>query len=131
MMPRLIKTEKANYETREWDGVNRSNMYAIGDIVLVLPDVASEQLGTTGKLVVTDDSKEKMTFAAETGIVVDIGGTAFTRSRDGNQWQGLKPTIGSRIYFDRFAGSTQRGDDGQMYRFMSDHCIAGVQIHKE
>lgn len=132
MMPKLVATSKASYTAREWNGENESGVYALDDAVLVLPDEASKKVGKLGLIDAPDDLVERHSYAAETGIVVDIGPGAFVWAKDRSKpFEGKRPALGQRVYFERYAGQETMGADGRSYRLMDDKCIRGAEIIKE
>jgi chaperonin GroES len=129
MQPRLIKTQHAEYRPGVYAGKNESGWTPIGDKVLVLTDQPAEQ--TTGGVWITEDTKDRMSMAAETGIVVALGHSAFLWNADRSRpLTGPRPGPGDFVYIERYAGQVIMGNDGQIYRLMSDACIAAIN-HKD
>ena len=128
MKSRLTKTEQAIYDKAEWDGVNASGAKPLGDLVLILPDTASEKIGAMGILVQTDDRRESMSLASESGVIIAVGDGAFMWSRDRMKpFTGIKPKPGDRVFYRRYAGQIMIGDDGKSYRYMSDNEIGMIE----
>lgn len=119
---KLVMTALGEYAPAEWKGENTSGISPIGDRVLVLPDGPAEKL-----LALPEETKERMAMAAETGVIVAIGDSAWAWNADRTRpFSGAKPVPGQRVWFERYAGSMQHGKDGSLYRLMSDNCIGAV-----
>ena len=117
-------TTGAEFVPAEYTGMNESGFDPIGDKVLVLPDSASDI--TSGGVNLPDDMVERHTLAAETGVLISIGGGAFLWHSDGSKWSGYKPKAGDRIYMERYAGQVLFGRDGKHYRLMNSTCIGAI-----
>lgn len=128
MQPRLLKSSQQHeFVPAEYHGANESGYDPIGDNVLVAPDKAAEQTG--GGIHLTAETVEKMSMAAETGVIVGLGTEAFRWIADrSREWQGAKPKVGDRVYVARYAGQLLLGEDHKLYRVMSDTCIAAVRL---
>jgi co-chaperonin GroES (HSP10) len=128
MQPKLIRTPQGHYVPVEWGGTNESCIEPFGERVLVLPDPFSPK-SAGGLLDFPEDLVERMSEAAETGILIAIGDAAWTRNADRTgTFVGKRPEIGQRIIFERYAGSYQFGADGKRYRIMDDRCVGGVIV---
>lgn len=127
MQPRLIKTQHAEYKPGVYSGKNESGWRPIGDKVLVLTDQMVDK--TSGGIFISEELRDRMSMAAETGIVVDLGDGAFEWNADrARPFSGQKPKPGDFVYVERYAGQVIMGNDGQTYRMMSDACIAGLKL---
>ena len=125
----LSKTRIGQYVESAWDGENRSVHEPIGDSVLVLPDKAATK--TAGGIELPDSMRETHSLAAESGVIVALGEGAWTWNRDRTRrFEGKKPVVGQRVSFERYAGTEIIGDDGEMYRSMSDGCIHTIRTGK-
>lgn len=125
MQPKLIMTPLGQYAPAKWEGANGSGIKPIGDRVLVLPDGAAEK--TAGNVFITEDQQERMSMAAETGVLVDMGDEAFKWNSDRSRlFEGSKPEVGQRVYFERYAGAVHHGKDGRLYRLIDDKCVGGL-----
>jgi chaperonin GroES len=133
MQPKLIAarqharilTPLAEYEPAQWKGKNTSGIIPIGDRVLVLPDKAPEK--TAGGVLMTEQQQDRDGLAAETGILVAIGEAAWKWNSDRTRlFEGTKPEVGQRVWFERYAGSVQYGKDGTAYRIMDDKAVGAV-----
>lgn len=125
MQAKRISAANFEYVEAKWDGTNRSGFTPLADSVVVLCDVAPDT--TSGNLFITQDMQLKQQMMAETGVVVAIGEGAFLWLSDRTRpWEGLKPKVGDRVVFERYAGREQTGLDGQQYRLMSDRCITAL-----
>ena len=127
MQPKLLKVGDATFERAEYDGKNESRFMPIGDKVLVLPDSAAEV--TAGGIMMTAEQIHKNTRAAETGVIVAMGGGAFEWNSDRTRpWAGYKPKVGDRVYMQRYSGQVMMGWDERFYRAMTDVCIAAIEV---
>ena len=127
MKRRLLRTELSTYEEADWDGVNRSGWRPTSDLVLVLPDQASDKIGKLGLLVQPEDQRDRASLASESGVIIAIGDGAFVWNRDRTRaYEGAKPKPGDRVLYRRYAGQMMKGADGRSYRYMSDNEIGMV-----
>jgi chaperonin GroES len=131
MQPKLIdqsmvqKTDLYQYTPAQFAGANTSGANPIGDRVLVKPDRPAAKWG--GAVHVPDEVIERMAYAAETGVIVAMGEDAFRWNSDRTRpFEGEKPKVGQRVFFDRYAGGMVRGNDGERYRVMDDKCIGAL-----
>ena len=123
----VVLTPLAQYVPAEWSGKNESGIYPIGDRVLVLPDKAIEE--TSGGILMTDQKRDTDGMAAETGVLVALGEAAWKWNSDRTRpFDGTRPEVGARVWFERYAGSIQYGMDGRAYRLMDDKCIGAVAL---
>ena len=126
LKPKLIKTENAEFVAGIWNGKNGCGYEPLDDAVLILPDKAAEK--TTGGIIMTNTQQGNQSLASETGVVIAVGEGAFAWNQDRTRpWSGNRPKAGSRIVFERYAGRPVVGDDGEMYRLMTDSCIRGIR----
>lgn len=124
---RVLRTELAQYDTSEWDGINRSGITPISDKLLVRTDKASEKVGKQGVIYAPEKLTDSASMASETGIIIAMGDDAFMWNSDRSRpFSGHKPKVGDHIVFERYAGRQQRGFDGETYRLMSDTCVGAV-----
>lgn len=132
MKPALIKTELASYVPGEWDGQDNSELTPIGDLVVIIPDESAKMAGKKGLIHLPDDQVERQSFAAESGVILDMGPGAFRWNSDRTRpFEGRKPAIGDRVAFNRYSGSIRVSPDGQAYRLMPDSCITAIIGPKE
>lgn len=124
---RLIVTQFGQFNLAKWDGTNHSGLQPVSDRVLVMCDQAADM--TMGGVYIPDDSKEKMGYAATTGVLVACGPQAFAYdSRRLVYWEGDRPNPGDRVVFQKYSGIEYDGRDGLMYRLMEDRCIGAVEL---
>ena len=127
MEAKRIQAASFEYVEAVWDGENKSGFTPLADSIVVLCDVAPDK--TSGNLFITADVQLRQQMMAETGVVVAIGSGAFLWLSDRTRpWEGLRPEVGNRIVFERYAGREQTGLDGQQYRLMSDRCVAALMV---
>lgn len=128
MKSRLTKTERASYEPSPWAGANTSGAIPLNDMVIVLPDKATEFMGEKALIVKTQSAQSEQQLAAETGVLIAVGEGAFAWGHDRmREYVGVKPVPGARVFFRRYAGQLMVGADGVEYRYMSDKDIALVE----
>jgi co-chaperonin GroES (HSP10) len=95
------------------------------NLVVVLPK-APETAGRNAKIILTDETKERMQIAAQAARIVAMSPLAFNYDAwpDGAE----KPKVGDVIWFARYAGGEFIGIDGQPYRLLKDKdCSAVIQ----
>lgn len=123
---RILTTQFGQYAIAAWDGVNRSGMKALCDKVIVLCDDAVDV--TRGGVIIAEVSHEQQKLAATSGVLVSVGPQAF--AYDSNRlvhWEGERPKAGDRVFFTKYAGLEQMGQDGRLYRLMDDRSIGAVE----
>lgn len=128
MEPRLIKGLHAEYVPAQWSGHNSSGVRVVGKTVLVLMDECAET--TTGGVSLPPDTIERMSAAAESGVLVACADGAFLLNEDGTPWHGPKPAPGDRVYIEKYAGKQVKGRDGKTYRIM-DYGSIGATYEPE
>lgn len=129
MEAKVLKTGIGEYVGALWAGENKSGYAPLSNKVMVLVDVAMD--ATTGGVHIPQELIERQQMAAETGILAAIGPSAFLFRDDGSRWEEDKPTIGSRVWIERYAGQVIRGEDDNMYRLMDAKCIGAVKNERE
>jgi len=128
MEPRLIKGLQAEYIPAKWSGKNESGVRVVGKTVLVLMDECSPR--SSGGVELPPDIIERMTLAAESGVIVAMADGAFLLNEDMTPWSGAKPTPGDRAYIEKYAGKLVKGRDGLTYRLM-DYGSIGATYEPE
>ena len=128
MEPRLIKGIQAEYVPAQWSGTDTSGVRVVGKCVLVLVDECSPK--TTGGIDLPDDLIERMSMAAESGVLVAVSSGAFLLNEDLTPWIGDKPKPGDRVYIEKYAGKQVKGRDGKTYRIM-DYSSIGATYEAE
>ncbi len=132
MRPKILTTDVATYAIGEWSGKNTSGLDAFGDNILVLPDKASETMGTKGVIFAPQKTQDTMSLASESGVIVHAGEDAFRFSpKTGRPYAGRVPKVGDRVIFERYAGRARVGKDGNIYRLMTDSCVGGIETSGE
>ena len=124
MQPHLIKGIHADYIPAQWSRSDTSGIRVVGKTVLVLMDKCSPK--TTGGVDLPDDLIEKMSMAAESGVLVAVSPGAFLLNEDMTPWIGEKPKPGDRVYIEKYAGKLVKGRDGETYRIMDYSCIGAT-----
>lgn len=122
--PKPVSRLNAEYIPARWTGKDTSGIRCVGVYVLVLMDTVAEQ--TAGGAYLTLDHQERLQMAAESGILVAVGGSAFRLNDDGSEWSGVKPLPGDHIQVEQYAGKQVRGRDGQIYRLMTYGNVGAV-----
>lgn len=128
MEPRLIKGIHAEYVPAKWSGSDTSGVRVVGKTVLVLMDECSPK--TTGGIDLPEDLIERMSMAAESGVLVAAAAGAFLLNEDMTPWSGDKPKPGDRVYIEKYAGKLVKGRDGKTYRIM-DYASIGATYEPE
>ena len=98
---------------------NESGIKPVEFKVLIKPIEVEEK--TKGGIILPQQTKEREAYAQQEGLLVAVGAIAFTEP----DWL-EKPRPGDKVLFDKFAGGTVTGRDGQMYRLINDKEIAAV-----
>jgi co-chaperonin GroES (HSP10) len=133
MKERMIRKTSlgGQYVQSSYEGKNTSGIEPVGDSCLVLIDESVEK--TAGGITLPETMQERLKMAAETGVLVAVGGGAFVRSADrASAFAGRRPQPGDRVYFTRYAGIQVIGrDDQKEYRLMTDNCIGGIEPPEE
>jgi co-chaperonin GroES (HSP10) len=125
MTPKVIRTPNGEFLPADWTGKNESGIEPFGDRILILGDTFAPE--SSGGIKWPDDLIERMTEAAETGVLVAVGSEAWAWNSDRTRrFEGEKPEIGQRIIFERYAGQYHFGADGRRYRIMDDRCVGGL-----
>ena len=123
--PKLIKTPLGHFEVVQWNGINESGIVPFLDRVLIFPDQAAT--ASPGGIVLPEELHHRLTQAAETGVLIAMGDDAWLWNSDrSRRYEGAKPSIGTRVVFERYAGSFHEAPDGRWYRLMDDKCVAGI-----
>ena len=84
MQPHLIKGVHADYIPATWSGSDTSGVRVVGKTVLVLMDECAST--TSGGVALPQDLIEKMSMAAESGIIVACAPGAFLLNEDMTAW---------------------------------------------
>lgn len=126
MQPHLIKGIHADYIPASWSGKDTSGVRVVGKTVLVLMDACSPT--TKGGINLPEDLVEKMSMAAESGVLVACSPGAFLLNEDLTPWTGEKPAPGDRVYIEKYAGKQIKGRDGQTYRIMDYSSIGATYV---
>lgn len=128
MQPHLIKGIHAEYVPAQWSGKDTSGVRVVGKTVLVLMDECAP--ATSGGVALPEDLIEKMSMAAESGVLVACAAGAFLLNEDMTPWSGPKPQPGDRVYIEKYAGKQIKGRDGKTYRIM-DYGSIGATYEAE
>jgi len=102
---------------------NKSGWIPVGTKIIVKPDPIEEK--TKGGIIFVDETMTKERMMNAKGVIVDVGGTAYTEI--GANWTGIIPKPGDRVLFAVHAGSQIKGDDGEDYRIMHDEDVCCVE----
>lgn len=126
MQPKTFKTSLAEYIKAEWTGKNESGWNPLGDKVLIQPDKVAST--TKGGIALPDDIADRMTMAAEAGVIVAMGAGAFKWNSDRiTPFEGNKPKPGDRVSMNRYSGQLLMGHDGVSYRVMDSVELGAVE----
>lgn len=130
MQPKLFKTTLAEFVQAEYDGTNPSGWAPIGDKLIVKPDEVASK--TRGGVELPDDLRDRMTMAAEAGVVVAIGEGAFKYdSNNLTPYMGYRPQPGDRVAMGRYSGQMIMGHDNLRYRIMSSSEIGAIEAKED
>lgn len=99
--------------------LNTSGIIPTGYHVLVKPEEVEEK--TKSGIYLPDQHIDRRFQAQQRGVLVAVGGTAFTRS---DIWREGELSVGDNVYFDKFAGAEVKGADELKYRLLSDTDVA-------
>lgn len=112
------------YQKAAWNGINQSGWNPVGDRVIIKPDAAQSKVGGVE---IPEDVQERMSMAAEAGILVAVGEGAFIWNSDRvSPFAGRKPAPGDRVHIHRFSGQIVIGVDGFKYRIMDSQEVGAV-----
>ncbi len=78
-----------------------------------------------GNVHIPDEHVDRAQFAQQTGILVALAPLAFTYDK----WEGIedmKPKVGDKVLFAKFAGFEHKGKDGKKYRVVNDKDVSAV-----
>jgi co-chaperonin GroES (HSP10) len=124
---RKFRTLRGVYDVVPWDGKDTSGFMPFGDRVLVLPDQPAEK-STGGIIMGSEDEREKVALAAESGVIIAMGEDAFIwNSNRTRKLEGKRPEVGTRVFFKRYVGEMYPARDGRFYMILSDHSIGGME----
>lgn len=98
---------------------NESGIRPLEYKVLVKPLDVEEK--TKGGIYLPETTKDKEKFAKQEGILIAVGAIAFTDP----DWLDV-PKVGDKVLYDRYAGCTVEGKDGNDYRLIADKEIGAV-----
>ena len=101
--------------------MNKSGIEPVEYKVLVKPKAVEEK--TKGGIIPPDQTRDKEKFAKQEGVIVAYSPIAFT---DPN-WLRC-PKVGDTVLFDRYAGCTVTGRDGEEYRLINDKEIGAIIV---
>ena len=101
--------------------MNNSGIWPVEYKVLVKPVEVEEK--TKGGIILPDSAKEKEKYAQQEGELVAVSADAFTNP----QWLN-PPKVGDKVLYDRYAGCTVKGKDGEFYRLVNDKELGAI-IH--
>jgi len=99
---------------------NKIGIKSTGHHLLVKTDRIEEK--TKGGIYLAPQSMEQERRAATTGILVDIGPSAWQEFADGQPWA----KVGDRVSYAKFAGIEMMGDDGKDYVLLNDQDVLAV-----
>mgnify|MGYP001609456512 CR=1 FL=1 len=118
-------TTAFKYIPGEWTGENTSGILPIGDRVLVLVDKPEQR--TLGGIEIPVETAARAGMAAETGVLVAVGESAFKWMNDRiHPWVGVAPKPGDRVILERYSGQLHVGADGEIYRLMEAKNLGAV-----
>ncbi len=106
---------------------NKSGIHPVEYKILVLPDKIDDK--SSGGLFLATSAVEKEQHAQERGVLVEVGGDAFT----GEGWQDPPiPEVGDKIIYPKYSGIRVHGKDEDefdkpvIYRIMNDKDVVAI-----
>ena len=99
--------------------MNNSGIWPCEYKVLIQPKRVDEK--TIGGIIIPESAKEKEKYVTVEGVLVAVGAIAFTDP----DWLD-KPKVGDTVLYDKYAGTTIKGRDGEEYRLINDKEIGAV-----
>lgn len=105
--------------------MNKSEINPVEYRVLVKPEKIEDtdpvlKAARAAGIELPNDPREREQMAQQDGVVVAIGGNAFS------DWKGLIPQVGHRVKFAKYAGYNVQGADNELYRMLNDKDISAV-----
>jgi co-chaperonin GroES (HSP10) len=128
LQAKLFKTSLAEFEVATYDGNNTSGWAPVGDRLIICPDSVASK--TRGGVELPDDLRDRMTMAAEAGVVVAVGEGCFVNEANGMPFLGRKPVTGDRVSVHRYSGQLIMGHDGKSYRILSSSEVGAIQVEE-
>lgn len=100
---------------------NTSGIHPVEYKVLIRPIEVEDKIGS---IIIPDEARERDQFAQQKGVIVETSPLAFTY----DTWpDGARvPQVGDTVFFAKYAGATEKGLDGAVYRLVNDKDIAAV-----
>jgi chaperonin GroES len=71
-------------------------------------------------IVLAQATKDREQMAGVRATLIAVGGNAF------EDWKGLRPKPGDRVYTAKYSGVEVEGEDGQKYRLVNDKDLLGI-----
>jgi len=99
--------------------MNKSGICPVEVKVLIKPNPI--EVKTKGGIIMPEQTREKEKHAQVEGILVAVGANAFTDP----DWL-EHPKVGQTVLYDKYAGCTVIGKDGEEYRLINDKEIGAV-----
>lgn len=96
---------------------NPSRLQPVEFKILVKPDKVDEM---SGPLFVPAHVRDKLQLAEIKSTLIASGGNAF------EDWAGVKPQPGDRVYIAKYAGLYVKGEDGEEYRLCNDKDVVAI-----
>ena len=93
--------------------------------VVVLPD--EMEAVSEGGLIIPNETRERVSYAVETGTIVSMAGNAFSDDSIFAE----KPEVGDRVFFSKYSGSlfeiqVPKSRETVKYRLMIDKDICAI-----
>lgn len=99
--------------------MNNSGIQPVEYKVLIRPKKVEEK--TVGGIIIPESTKEKSKYATVEGELIAVGTIAFSDP----DWLD-RPKVGDTVLYDKYAGVTIKGKDGEDYRLINDKEIGAV-----
>jgi len=101
--------------------INKSGIHPSGHRILVKPEEVMKEENNV--IALPEDVEERYALAQTTGIIQEVGKTAWMKEDFGNTaWA----EAGDRVIFAKYGGLVLKGKDGIQYRLLNDEDIVAV-----
>lgn len=100
--------------------INESGIQPTGGHILVLPEKVEEK--TAGGIYLPEDTRDKEQAASTSGVLIDIGPSAWLDIDDGKPWA----EVGDKVFYARYAGVSITGKDNVAYTLLNDNDLLAI-----
>ena len=103
---------------------NHSGVIPVEYNVIIKPDPVEEK--TSKGLYLPDEHRGREEWATTKATILAISAMAFTKTANGDAWEGPKPVVGGRVMFAKYEGKRFFGNDGETYVVLKDEDVIGI-----